>query len=82
MPIDYTRLRGLTVHEIQRALERDGFSLARQKGATRFFKHDDGRRVTLHVHRRSQTLPIGTLREIIEHEAHWTEDDLERLRLL
>ena len=63
MPIDYTRLRGLTVHEIQRALERDGFSLARQKGATRFFKHDDGRRVTLHVHRRSQTLPIGTLRE-------------------
>ena len=82
MPIDYSRLRGLTVREIQGALERDGFILARQKGATRFFKHDDARRVTLHVHRRSQTLPIGTLREIIENEAQWDEEDLIRLRLL
>ncbi len=82
MPIDYSSLRGLTVREIQTALERDGFELARQKGATRFFKHDDGRRVTLHVHRRSQTLPIGTLREIIENEARWDEADLIRLRLL
>ena len=82
MPIDYSRLRGLTVRAIQRALERDGFALARQKGATRFFKHDDGRRVTLHVHRPGQTLPIGTLREIIENEARWDEEDLLRLRLL
>jgi predicted RNA binding protein YcfA (HicA-like mRNA interferase family) len=82
MPIDYSRLRGLTVRAIQRALERDGFALVRQKGATRFFRHEDGRRVTLHVHRPGQTLPIGTLREIIENEARWDEEDLLRLRLL
>jgi predicted RNA binding protein YcfA (HicA-like mRNA interferase family) len=64
------------------ALSRDGFSLARSKGATRFFKHEDGRRVTLHVHRPGQSLPIGTLREIIENEAQWDEDDLRRLRIL
>ncbi len=81
MPIDYTQLRGLTVRRIITALERDGFRLARRKGATRFFKHADNRRVTLHVHRPSQTLPVGTLREIIENEARWDEGDLMRLRL-
>jgi predicted RNA binding protein YcfA (HicA-like mRNA interferase family) len=80
--MDYSRLRGLTVRAIQRALERDGFVLARQKGATRFFRHEDGRRVLLHVHRPGQTLPIGTLREIIKNEARWSEEDLIRLRLL
>jgi hypothetical protein len=34
------------------------------------------------VHRPGQTLPIGTLREIIENEARWDEEDLLRLRLL
>jgi len=29
-----------------------------------------------------QILPIGTLQEIIENEARWTEDDLRRLRLI
>ena len=82
MPIDYNRLRGLTVREIQRALERDGFVLARRKGATRFYKHDDGRRVLLHVHCPGQTLPIGTPREIIENEARWDEEDLRRLGVL
>ena len=82
MPIDYTRLRGLTARRLVTALQRDGFALARRKGATRFFKHQDGRRVTIHLHRPGQILPIGTLQEIIENEARWTEDDLKRLRLL
>ena len=82
MPIDYTQLRGLTVRRIVTALQRDGFILARRKGATRFFKHPDGRRVTIHLHRPGQILPIGTLQEIIENEARWAEEDLRRLRLL
>jgi len=32
----------------------------------------DGRRLIRHVHRQSQTLPLGTLWEIIAHEAWWT----------
>jgi predicted RNA binding protein YcfA (HicA-like mRNA interferase family) len=82
MPIDYTRLRGLTVRRIMTALQRDGFSLARRKGVTRFFKHPDGRRVTIHLHRPGQILPIGTLQEIIENEARWTAEDLRRLNLI
>ena len=47
-----------------------------------FFAHPDGRRVTIHVHSPSQTLKIGTLKEIIENEARWSEEDLTRLGLL
>jgi predicted RNA binding protein YcfA (HicA-like mRNA interferase family) len=82
MPIDYTRLRGLTARRLVTALQRDGFALTRRKGATRFFKHPDGRCVTIHLHRPSQILPIGTLQEIIENEACWTEEDLKRLGLI
>jgi len=82
MAIDYRKLRSVTVRQLTRALLRDGFSLRRKKGATRLFGHSDGRRVTLHVHRPGQTLKIGTLQEIIENEAKWTEADLKRLGLL
>jgi len=61
MPIDYSSLRGLTARRLVTALQRDGFILARRKGATRFFTHPDGRRVTIHLHSPGQILPIGTL---------------------
>ena len=82
MAIDYSKLRGLTVRKLTTALEKDGFALQRQKGATHLFRHPDGRRVTIHVHRPGQTLTIGTLKEIIANEAQWTEGDLKRLKLL
>ena len=81
MGIDYGKLRGLTVRKLVTALKKDGFTF-RKKGATRFFRHPDGRRVTIHLHRPGQTLKIGTLQEIIENEARWTEDDLRRLGLI
>lgn len=82
MPIDYSKLRGLTVRELVAALERDGFILKRRKGATRLFAHPDGRIVVIHEHRPGQPLKIGTLKEIIENEARWDEADLRRLGLL
>ncbi len=82
MAIDYGKLHGLTVRQLVTALKRDGFILRKRKDATRVFRHPDGRRVTLHVHRPGQTLKIGTLQEIIENEALWDEDDLKRLKLL
>nr|BAL53750.1 hypothetical protein HGMM_F08F07C09 [uncultured Acetothermia bacterium]BAL59448.1 hypothetical protein HGMM_OP4C084 [Candidatus Acetothermum autotrophicum] len=82
MPIDYSKLRSLTLRQIVRALLRDGFYLKRQKDATRLFVHPDGRRVVIHYHKPGQMLKIGTLKEIIENEARWTEEDLRRLKLL
>jgi hypothetical protein len=50
--------------------------------ATDFTASPDGRRVALSFHRSSDTFRIGTLKSIIEKQAHWTEDDLCRLSLL
>lgn len=81
MSIDYSKLRSLTLRQLVRALIKDGFQLVRRKGATRLFRHPDGRRVIIHFHKPGQTLKIGTLQEIIENEAQWTEEDLRRLKL-
>lgn len=72
----------MTLRQLVRALLKDGFHLVRQKDATRLFRHPDGRRVVIHFHKPGQTLKIGTLKEIIENEARWTEEDLKRLKLL
>lgn len=80
--MDYSKLRSVTVRKIERALLRDGFTLKRQKGVTRFYKHADGRRVLLHWHNPNQELRMGTLREVLGNEAQWSEDDLRRLGLL
>jgi len=80
--IDYSKLRSLTARRIEQALLHEGFVLRRQHGATRIYRHSDGRRVTLHFHQGSQTFAIGTLKSIIEKQAQWKEEDLRRLSLL
>ncbi len=82
MAIDYSNLRSLSAGDLIKALKRDGFVEKRRKGATRFFAHPDGRTTTVHFHKSSQTFAIGTLKDIIEYQAHWDEDDLKRLKLL
>ncbi len=65
-----------------RALNRDGFREYRRKGVTRFFVQADGRMTTVHLYNMNQTFAVGTLKPIVERQAQWGEDDLERLRLL
>lgn len=80
--IDYSRLRSLTAGDVIRALTRDGFDFARQRGSHHRYTHPDGRRVTIPFTRRGDTFELGTLRSIIELQAKWSEDDLRRLGLL
>lgn len=75
------RIRNKSVRELISALERDGFLLRRTRGSTRLYRHDDGRRAVIHYHRSSDTLPIGTLRDVLKG-TRWTEEDLPRLGLL
>jgi predicted RNA binding protein YcfA (HicA-like mRNA interferase family) len=75
------RLRNLPVRKLIRALERDGFTYRRQKGAGRLYRHPDGRRAVIHYHHGSDTLPLGTLRNVLAG-TRWTEEDLKRLDLL
>ena len=80
--IDYAALRSLTCRELTQALLRDGFLLTRQRGSHRRYVHADGRRVTVPFTRPGGTLAIGTLRSIIELQAKWTSDDLQRLGVI
>jgi len=82
MAINYSRLSSLRARKLIRALKQDGFYEFRRKGALRFFAHPDGRTTTIHLHNMGQTLPLATLKAIIEKQAEWTETDLERLGLL
>jgi predicted RNA binding protein YcfA (HicA-like mRNA interferase family) len=74
-------LRNVPVRKLIRALERDGFVYRRAKGSQRVYRHPDGRRVVIHYHHGGDTLPVGTLKQIIE-ATRWTEEDLRRLRLI
>lgn len=82
MTIEYSRLHSLTARQLVAALPRDGFSLVRQRGSHRHYRHPDGRRVTVSFHHASDTFRAGTLRSMIEIQARWNEDDLRRLGLL
>jgi len=74
-------LRSTPVRKLIRALEQDGFMYRRAKGSQRVYRHPDGRRVVIHYHHGGDTLPMGTLRQIIE-ATHWTEEDFRHLGLL
>ena len=82
MSSNYSRLRSLTARGLLSALARDGFVLDRQTGAHQLHLHPDGRRVTVSFHRPGETFEIKTLRTMIEIQAHWTDRDLKRLKLI
>ncbi|MCK6553931.1 type II toxin-antitoxin system HicA family toxin [Candidatus Binatia bacterium] len=79
---DYSKLRSLTARQIIAALEKDGFTPARTRGSHRLYRHADGRRVTVSAHRLADTFPPGTLKSMIEVQARWTDNDLQRLGLV
>jgi predicted RNA binding protein YcfA (HicA-like mRNA interferase family) len=82
MAINFSHLRSLTARELISALARDGFVLDRQAGAHQLYLHPDGRRVTVSFHRPGATFELKTLRAMIELQAHWTDQDLKRLKLI
>ena len=83
MSVNYAQLRSLTAREVISALLRDGFVFDRQAGSHQHYYHPgDRRRVTVSVHRSSDTFKIKTLKTMIEDQARWTEEDLRRLKLI
>lgn len=81
--IDYSKIKSrLTAGKIVRALVRDGFFFDGATGAHRQYRHPDGRVVTVTYHHPSDTFTFKTLKSMIERQAHWTLDDLKRLKLI
>jgi predicted RNA binding protein YcfA (HicA-like mRNA interferase family) len=81
MAVNYALLRNLTAREIISALIRDGFAWDRGHGFHQIYYHQDGRRVDVTFHAPSDTFAPKTLKSMIERQAHWTEEDLLRLKL-
>jgi predicted RNA binding protein YcfA (HicA-like mRNA interferase family) len=75
------QLRNVAVRKLVRALESDGFVYRRLKGSQRVYRHPDGRRVVIHYHHGGDTLPSGTLRQILA-ATNWNEEALRRLGLI
>ena len=67
--------------EIVRALELDGFQVTERQGSHRVYRHLDKRRVVIHSHRPSDTLPPYVIRNLLIG-TRWTEDDVRRLGLV
>jgi predicted RNA binding protein YcfA (HicA-like mRNA interferase family) len=74
-------LRNLSTRRVVRALEQDGFSFTERQGSQRIYRHPDSRRVVVHYHRASATLPPYVLRNLLIG-TQWTEADLRRLKLI
>jgi predicted RNA binding protein YcfA (HicA-like mRNA interferase family) len=72
--------RGITAREFIRALQHDGFELARVRGSHRIYRHRDGRRVVVAYHSLSDSFPIGTLKGMIA-DIGWSDEELQRLGL-
>ena len=59
-------LRNIPVRDLVAALERDGFRLRRNtRTGARIYSHPDGRMTVVHYHRGGDTLPRGTLGDVI-----------------
>jgi predicted RNA binding protein YcfA (HicA-like mRNA interferase family) len=74
--------KNITVRELIRAMEQDGFYFERARGSHYIYRHPDGRRAAMPFHGKGHAIPRGTLKNIIEREAMWNDDDLRRLGLL
>jgi predicted RNA binding protein YcfA (HicA-like mRNA interferase family) len=72
-----TKLPRLTAREICSALERAGFSLARQSGSHMIFKNKDGKRVTVPFHG-PKILHPKVLKSILR-DADLSAEDLEKM---
>ena len=74
-------LKNISVRQLIRALERDGFQYKRRKGSQRVYRHPDGRRVVIHYHHAKDTLPPGTLKSFLDG-TKWNKDDIRRLDII
>jgi len=80
--IDYSKLHSITAREIISALIKDGFYFERQSGSHQQYYHQDGRRVTVSFHHPGDTFSPKILKSMVEKQAKWTYEDLDRLKLI
>lgn len=79
-PHIWRQLRNLTADDLCGALERDGWELDVRRGAERVYRHQDGRRVSVHYHP-GKTFGPNLFKALLA-DIGWSEQDMRRLKLI
>ena len=76
----WQQLKGITADELMRALEKDGWVQDIGIGSELIYRHDDGRRVSIHYHP-GKTFGPWLLKGLL-NDIGWSVDDLKLLKLV
>lgn len=79
-PQIWNQLKNITKGELAKALTKSGWERDEGSGNIYVYRHQDGRRITIHFHPQ-QTLGPNLLKDLLE-VIHWTEKDLRKLKLI
>ena len=77
----WKQLKNKTADDLISALLKDGFKLADRVRTERIYRHPDGRKVSIHYHKGSQTYGSSLLKALLE-DTQWSETDMRRLGLV
>jgi len=77
----WKQLKNKTADDLISALLKDGFKLADTVRTERIYRHPDGRKVSIHYHKGSQTYGPSLLKALLE-DTQWSETDMRRLGLV
>jgi predicted RNA binding protein YcfA (HicA-like mRNA interferase family) len=76
----WEQLKGISVDELVRALERDGWMCDVTMGSIRIYRNASGGRVSIHYHP-GKTFGSKLLHALLD-DVGWTVEDMRRLKLV
>lgn len=77
----WNQLKNKSADDLIRSLLKDGFKLADKIRTERIYRHPDGRKLTIHYHKGSDTYGANLLKALLK-DTGWTEADMRRLKLI
>jgi len=77
----WDQLKNKTADDLISALSKDGFVLDVKLRTERIYRHNDGRKISIHYHKSSQCYGKGLMKGLLQ-DIGWSEDDMRRLKLI
>ncbi len=77
----WSQLKNKTADDLISALLKDSFEPDGIVRTERIYRHPDGRRVSIHYHKGSDTYRSGLLKSLLD-DIGWSEDDMRRIKLV
>jgi predicted RNA binding protein YcfA (HicA-like mRNA interferase family) len=77
----WDQLKNKTADDIIAALLKDGFLLDSEVRTERIYRHENGRKVSIHYHTGSKGYGKSLLKALLD-DIGWTEKDMIRLKLI